>query len=126
MNELIITLIKKHLLDTTKYSSNQLPEKCNGRDINVIWLCIEGKTCNGFQNIQHSSIEHKHFIAKIKEFIAGYSETDEIIMRKRTVFLKLLEEFPFTEEEKDDIIVLARQLDNCHEFVCEIVDRLMK
>ena len=124
MNELIITLIKKHLLDTTKYSSTRLPEKCNG--INVNWLCIEGKTCNGFNSINHSSIEHKHFIAKIKEFIAGYSETDEIIMRKRTIFFKLLEEFPFTEEEKDDIIVLARQLDNCHEFVCEIVDRLMK
>ena len=125
MNELIIILIKKHLLNSIPIaSSTRLPEKCNG--INVNWLCIEGKTCNGFNSINHSSIEHKHFITKIKEFISGYSETDEIIMAKRTVFFKLLKEFPFTEEEKDDIIVLARQLDNCHEFVCEVVDRLMK
>ena len=123
MNELIITLMKKHLLDSMLVSSFK-SETCNDQEINPVWLCVDGKMCNGSRPL---SIEHTHVIEKIKEFIRNYSENSEnsMIIRKKKTFFQLLEQFLFLEKDIVEIMYHAELLTDIV-FKQQIYDHLWR
>jgi hypothetical protein len=105
MEAFIITLIKKHILDsfdefasTCNISSSSFHDKKEEIETNQIttqWLCVDEQSVNALEISKGlESIEKRHLLAKLIKFMMTYSSVTEVekakMEEKKIIALKLL------------------------------------
>ena len=125
MESFIITLIKKHILDF--YDDFVLKEEENKEEttsllfnsVTTEWLCVDQQTVHRTIIPGQNSIEKKHLIAKLIEFMVTYTyqkEETEIMERKKKIAIQLLHPNYLSVQEMHTLLQFIVERDISLEF----------